>query len=278
MTGELAQLERAVSAASPFCAAAQIATAGPSALGQPPWNVLLQRAAIFLAACGLSQGVHPRIGSRAATWSAGAGRGGRPLGSIQPERLHFRKPRRPACSWWVAALVAPARPRPTAARRHEELTNSPRSSVCMNLVESQMTGCARESSRSIPHWPSIVEPVEGEVVWIGAVVWNMGMAGWRVDAFGPLTFSWSAFVVFLLTAGVTLWPGFGGLPIAPHSSQLRTAPNGSSATWCGLGTGSAWRRADLDDPPTTPATGRAAARCHWFLRTASRCSSTASTI
>jgi stearoyl-CoA desaturase (delta-9 desaturase) len=50
-------------------------------------------------------------------------------------------------------------------------------------------------------------PVEGEVVWDrGRSLWNSGfLLGALV--LGPLTFSWSAFAVFLVTAGVTLCAG-----------------------------------------------------------------------
>jgi fatty-acid desaturase len=50
-------------------------------------------------------------------------------------------------------------------------------------------------------------PVEGEVVWNPArSIWNSGMFLAAV-ILGPLTFSWSALVVFLATAGVTLCAG-----------------------------------------------------------------------
>jgi fatty-acid desaturase len=50
-------------------------------------------------------------------------------------------------------------------------------------------------------------PVEGEVVWDPVrSIWNMGMLVAAV-ILGPLTFTWSALLVFLLTAGVTLCAG-----------------------------------------------------------------------
>jgi hypothetical protein len=50
-------------------------------------------------------------------------------------------------------------------------------------------------------------PVEGEVVWDPArSIWNSGMFLAAV-ILGPLTFSWSALVVFLVTAAVTLCAG-----------------------------------------------------------------------
>ena len=50
-------------------------------------------------------------------------------------------------------------------------------------------------------------PVEGEVVWDPArSIWNTGMF-LAAAILGPLTFSWSALAVFLVTAGITLCAG-----------------------------------------------------------------------
>jgi sn-1 stearoyl-lipid 9-desaturase len=50
-------------------------------------------------------------------------------------------------------------------------------------------------------------PVEGEVIWDPVrSIWNSGMF-LAAAILGPLTFSWSALVVFLVTAGVTLCAG-----------------------------------------------------------------------
>src|SRR5271167_1520791 len=50
-------------------------------------------------------------------------------------------------------------------------------------------------------------PVEGEVIWDPVrSIWNSGMF-LAAAILGPLTFSWGALAVFLLTAGVTLCAG-----------------------------------------------------------------------
>ena len=110
-------------------------------------------------------------------------------------------------------------------------------------------------------------PVEGEVVWDPArSSWNSGML-LAALILGPLTFSWSALLVFLLTAGVTLCAGHS---VGFHRRLIHRSfdcPRWLERTLVWLGTavgmgGPIWtiRLHDSRD------WAQRQPDCHWFLR------------
>jgi sn-1 stearoyl-lipid 9-desaturase len=110
-------------------------------------------------------------------------------------------------------------------------------------------------------------PVEGEVVWDPVrSIWNMGMLLAAV-ILGPLTFTWSALLVFLLTAGVTLCAGHS---VGFHRRLIHRSfdcPKWLERTLIWLGTavgigGPIWtiRLHDSRD------WAQRQHDCHWFLR------------
>jgi stearoyl-CoA desaturase (delta-9 desaturase) len=83
-------------------------------------------------------------------------------------------------------------------------------------------------------------PVGGEVAWDSVrSIWNSAMLSAAV-IFGPLTFGWSALLVFILTAGITL---FAGHSVGFHRRLIHRSfdsRNGWSAPSSGLAQRSAW--------------------------------------
>jgi len=109
--------------------------------------------------------------------------------------------------------------------------------------------------------------VEGEVAWDPVrSIWNMGMLAGAL-ILGPLNFSWSAPVVFLLTAGVTLCAGHS---VGFHRRLIHRSfdcPKWVERTFVWLGTavgmgGPIWtiRLHDTRD------WAQRQPDCHWFLR------------
>lgn len=110
-------------------------------------------------------------------------------------------------------------------------------------------------------------PVEGEVVWDAPrSLWNMAMLSGAL-VLGPLTFSWSAFAVFLATAAVTLCAGHS---VGFHRRLIHRSfecPKWLDYAMMWLGTavgigGPIWtiRLHDSRD------WAQRQADCHWFLR------------
>jgi sn-1 stearoyl-lipid 9-desaturase len=110
-------------------------------------------------------------------------------------------------------------------------------------------------------------PVEGEVVWDAPrSLWNIGMFGAAV-VFAPLTFTWDAFVVFLVTAAVTLCAGHS---VGFHRRMIHRSfecPRWLERVLIYLGTavgmgGPIWtiRLHDSRD------WAQRQSNCHWFLR------------
>ena len=110
-------------------------------------------------------------------------------------------------------------------------------------------------------------PVDGQVRWDGPrSIWNVGMfAGATV--LGPLTFSWSAFLVFLVTAGVTLCAGHS---VGFHRRLIHRsfqAPKWVDRVLMWLGTavgigGPLWTMRLHDSRDWA----QRQPDCHWFLR------------
>jgi len=72
-------------------------------------------------------------------------------------------------------------------------------------------------------------PVEGEVVWDSVrSIWNSAIFSAAV-IFGPLTFGWSALLVFILTAGITPAATNTTSPTCNRSSRWSKAPAASTS-------------------------------------------------
>jgi sn-1 stearoyl-lipid 9-desaturase len=109
--------------------------------------------------------------------------------------------------------------------------------------------------------------VEGEVVWDPPrSIWNMGMLIAAL-VLGPLTFTWDAFAVFLVTAGVTLCAGHS---VGFHRRLIHRSfdcPKWLERTMVWLGTavgmgGPSWT-IQLHDSRDW---AQRQPDCHWFLR------------
>ena len=110
-------------------------------------------------------------------------------------------------------------------------------------------------------------PVEGEVVWDAPrSLWNTGML-LAALILGPLTFSWSALAVFLVTAGVTLCAGHsvGFHRRLIHRSFACSKWLERTLIWFGtaVGMGGPIWTIRLHD---TRDWAQRQADCHWFLR------------
>jgi stearoyl-CoA desaturase (delta-9 desaturase) len=110
-------------------------------------------------------------------------------------------------------------------------------------------------------------PDEGEVVWdVGRSLWNMGFLGGAL-VLGPLYFSGSALLVFLLTAGVTLCAGHS---VGFHRRLIHRSFDcpkwlERAMVYCGtlVGMGGPIWTIGLHD---TRDWAQRQPECHWFLR------------
>ena len=76
-------------------------------------------------------------------------------------------------------------------------------------------------------------PVEGTIVWDAPrSLWNGAMLLGAI-VLGPLTFSWSALAVFMVTAGITLCAGHSVGSTGASFTAASSVPNGWRGRWSG---------------------------------------------